>query len=47
MNINYSYGKEGTINNELVQDNFHKLSLNLSLFGNWFKKNYSNVSFKN
>jgi len=38
MNINYSYGKEGTINNELVQDNFHKLSLNLSLFGNWFKK---------
>lgn len=38
ININYSYGKEGTMNNELVQDNFHKLSLNLSLVGNWFKK---------
>jgi hypothetical protein len=38
ININYSYGKEGTINNNLIQDNFHKLSLNLSLVGNWFQK---------
>ena len=38
MNINYSYGKEGTTNNNLIQDNFHKLSINLSLVGNWFKK---------
>lgn len=38
LNINYTYGKEGTINNQLIQDNFHKLSLNLSLVGNWFKK---------
>lgn len=38
LNINYSYGKEGTINNQLIQDNFHKLSINLSLLGNWFQK---------
>jgi len=38
ININYSYGKEGTINNKLIQDNYHKLSLNLSLLGNWFQK---------
>ncbi|WP_299526870.1 hypothetical protein [uncultured Lutibacter sp.] len=38
VNINYSYGKEGTINNKLIQDNFHKLSLNFSLLGNWFQK---------
>lgn len=38
ININYSYGKEGTINNQLIQDNYHKLSLNLSLLGNWFQK---------
>ncbi|MDO9276851.1 MAG: hypothetical protein Q7T92_15060 [Lutibacter sp.] len=38
ININYSYGKEGTTNNGLIQDNFHKLSLNLSLLGNWFQK---------
>jgi hypothetical protein len=38
LNINYSYGKEGTINNQLIQDNYHKLSINLSLLGNWFRK---------
>lgn len=38
ININYSYGKEGTTNSGLIQDNFHKLSLNLSLLGNWFQK---------
>lgn len=38
LNLNYSYGKEGTINNQLIQDNYHKLSINLSLIGNWFQK---------
>ena len=38
ININYSYGKEGTTNRGLIQENFHKLSLNLSLLGNWFQK---------
>lgn len=38
LNINYSYGKEGTLNNQLIQDNYHKLSINLSLLGNWFQK---------
>lgn len=38
ININYLYGKEGTINHQLIQDNFHKLSINLSLVGNWFQK---------
>ncbi len=38
ININYSYGREGTLSNGLIQDNFHKLSFNLSLLGNWFKK---------
>lgn len=38
LNINYSYGKEGTINNQLIQDNYHKLSINFSLLGNWFQK---------
>lgn len=38
ININYSYGKEGTLNKQLIQDNFHKLSVNLSLVGNWFRK---------
>lgn len=38
LNISYSYGKEGTLSNNLIQENFHKLSINLSLAGNWFKK---------
>lgn len=38
LNLNYSYGKEGTIEKQLIEDNFHKLSINLSLFGNWFQK---------
>lgn len=38
LNISYSYGKEGTTNSRLVQDTFHKLSLNLSFNGSWFKK---------
>jgi hypothetical protein len=38
ININYSYGKEGTTNRGLIKENFHKLSINLSLLGNWFQK---------
>jgi len=38
LNISYSYGKEGTVSNNLIQENFHKLTLNLSLIGNWFQK---------
>ena len=38
ININYSYGREGTTSRGLIQENFHKLSLNLSLVGNWFQK---------
>lgn len=38
MNISYSYGKEGQINSGLIQETVHKLTLNLSLNGNWFRK---------
>lgn len=38
LNLTYSYGKEGTLDNNLIIDNFHKLSLNLSLSGRWFQK---------
>lgn len=38
INLNYSYGKEGTTDNGLIEESFHKLSLNLSLLGNWFQK---------
>ena len=36
FNISYSYGKEGTLENKLVQENFHKITLNLNFVGNWF-----------
>lgn len=38
LNLSYTYGKEGTLNNNLVMDNYHKISLNVSLVGEWFKK---------
>ncbi len=38
INVNYSYGKEGTTASGLIQDNFHKLSINFSFLGNWFQK---------
>ena len=38
LNIAYSYGREGTINKGLVQENFHKLTINLNFIGNWFNK---------
>jgi len=38
LNVSYSFGREGTVSNSLIQENFHKLTLNLSLVGNWFQK---------
>ncbi|REE80804.1 hypothetical protein BX611_2459 [Lutibacter oceani] len=38
LNLSYSYGKEGTLNKNLIIDNFHKLSINVSLNSNWFQK---------
>ncbi len=38
MNLSYSYGKEGNTDNKLIQENFHKVTLNLSFIGNWFKE---------
>ncbi|WP_131453992.1 OmpP1/FadL family transporter [Neotamlana sedimentorum] len=38
LNIAYSYGTEGTVNNGLVKENYHKLTLNLSFIGSWFNK---------
>jgi hypothetical protein len=36
--ISYAYGQKGQITNSLVQENYHKLTLNLNLDGIWFVK---------
>ncbi|ALJ03869.1 hypothetical protein APS56_01305 [Pseudalgibacter alginicilyticus] len=36
INIGYSYGSKGQITNGLIQENYHVISLNLSLEGIWF-----------
>ncbi|EIA09442.1 hypothetical protein [Flavobacterium frigoris] len=38
LNGTYSYGQKGSISNGLVKENYHKLSLNISLDGIWFVK---------
>jgi hypothetical protein len=38
LNISYSYGQRGKISDNLIKENYHKLSLNLSLDGIWFVK---------
>jgi hypothetical protein len=38
LNISYSYGQKGRIGDGLIKENYHKLSLNLSLDGIWFVK---------
>ena len=38
INISYSYGQKGRIGDGLIKENYHKLSLNLSLDGIWFAK---------
>ncbi|MGY5850633.1 hypothetical protein [Salegentibacter sp. F14] len=38
INFHYSYGKEGQLSTIMVQENFHLLSVNLSLHDIWFVK---------
>jgi len=38
FNISYSYGQRGRISDNLIKENYHKISLNLSLDGIWFLK---------
>ncbi|MGB5434839.1 MAG: hypothetical protein WBM98_03030 [Maribacter sp.] len=38
LNLSYSYGSKGQIQNILVKENFHLLTLNLSLEDLWFQK---------
>ena len=38
FNISYSYGREGTLENRLIQEDFHKITLNLNFVGKWFSK---------
>ncbi|MEP3837117.1 MAG: hypothetical protein ABJM36_05690 [Algibacter sp.] len=38
LNLSYSYGREGSTSNSLVQENFHKITLNLSFIGSWFNQ---------
>jgi hypothetical protein len=38
LNVTYSYGQKGKISTDLIKENYHKLSLNLSLDGFWFVK---------
>ena len=38
LNISYSYVQNGKISNGLIKENFHKISVNLSLDGIWFVK---------
>lgn len=37
--VSYSYGSKGEITNSLIQENYHKLTLNLNLDGIWFVRN--------
>lgn len=38
INISYAYGSKGRVQNILVQENYHTLTLNLSLEDLWFRK---------
>jgi opacity protein-like surface antigen len=38
LNLSYSYGSTGQIENILIKENYHVLTLNLSLEDLWFKK---------
>ena len=38
LNISYSYGKEGTLDNNLIEENFHKITLNLNFVSKWFER---------
>jgi hypothetical protein len=38
LNITYSYGRKGSISNDLIKENYHKIGLNFSYDGIWFVK---------
>ena len=38
FNVGYSYGQKGLISDGLIKENYHILSLNVSLEGRWFLK---------
>jgi len=38
INISYSYGQKGMVSENLIKENYHKISINLSLDGIWFIK---------
>ncbi|MEP5341162.1 MAG: hypothetical protein ABJL44_15595 [Algibacter sp.] len=38
LNVGYSYGTKGQVNNGLIKENYHLLSINLSLEDIWFQK---------
>lgn len=38
LNLTYSYGQRGSLSSGLIKENYHKVSLNLSLDGIWFVK---------
>tara|TARA_R110000868_G_scaffold358814_3_gene620567 strand:+ start:35996 stop:37246 length:1251 start_codon:yes stop_codon:yes gene_type:complete len=38
INIGYTYGNKGQVANGLIKENYHLLSINLSLEGIWFQK---------
>ncbi|MCB0485014.1 MAG: hypothetical protein KDC47_02345 [Flavobacteriaceae bacterium] len=38
INLAYAYGKNGRIDNGLIKENYHMLTLNVSLEGIWFQK---------
>lgn len=38
INLGYSYGNKGQVTNGLIKENYHLVSLNLSLEGIWFVK---------
>ncbi|WP_373055913.1 autotransporter outer membrane beta-barrel domain-containing protein [Zunongwangia sp. H14] len=38
FNLTYSYGRKGQVNNGLIQENYHLLTLNISLQDFWFQQ---------
>jgi hypothetical protein len=42
INLGYSYGQKGQVENGLIKENFHTLTLNLSLEDLWFQKSKYN-----
>ncbi len=38
LNLSYTYGKKGQVYDGLIQENYHLITLNLSLAGQWFVK---------